>query len=93
MQWEVLPTLSKETREMIDIGKTPVKSVSRNMVEGAVRWFLIMWGKTFVTLIGLSEKVKSSRYIDPNPMRLGSVEIPLQENGREDIWGQRQEVL
>jgi len=29
--------LSKETREMIDIGKTPVKSVSRNMVEGAAR--------------------------------------------------------
>ena len=38
-----------------------------------------------MTLIGLSEKVKSSRYIDPNPMRLGSVEIPLQVNGREDI--------
>merc|ERR1712117_551911 len=29
--------LSKETREMIDIGKTPVKSVSRDMVEGAAR--------------------------------------------------------
>jgi len=29
--------LSKETREMIDIGKTPVKSVSRNMAEGARR--------------------------------------------------------
>jgi len=29
--------LSKETREMIDIGKTPVKSVSRNMAEGAGR--------------------------------------------------------
>jgi len=32
-----LVRLSKETREMIDIGKTPVKSVSRNMVEGAGR--------------------------------------------------------
>merc|ERR1719500_896246 len=29
--------LSKETREMIDIGKTPVKSVSRNMVEAPTR--------------------------------------------------------
>ena len=32
-----LVRLSKETREMIDIGKTPVKSVSRNMAEGAGR--------------------------------------------------------
>ena len=32
-----LVRLSKETREMIDIGKTPVKSVSRNMAEGARR--------------------------------------------------------
>ena len=34
-----LVRLSKETREMIDIGKTPVKSVSRNMAEGARRYF------------------------------------------------------
>ena len=33
----IFKRLSKEAREMIDIGKTPVKSVSRNLQENATK--------------------------------------------------------